>query len=97
MAMVGNNNAVTEELRQDMGLLKTKADRLDAKATSLDAKVSSLESTVAGLGAKVITLEPRFDNLESKIDGGFTNVVVMANSSGRRSKASPVWKRSLAR
>ena len=51
--MIGHNNAVTEELVQQMDKLEAKVDKLEVKVDSLEAKVDKLEARIDSLEAKM--------------------------------------------
>lgn len=51
--ILGNTNAIVEELRSDVKYLKVKVDSLETKVDSLDTKVDSLETKVDSLETKV--------------------------------------------
>jgi hypothetical protein len=61
ITMVGNNNAVTEELRQDMNLLKTRFDTLESK---VDCGFTDVVAMINLIGKKVENI-PR---IEAKLD-----------------------------
>ncbi len=68
ITMVGHNNAVTEELRQDVTGLKT--------------DVTGLKQDVAGLQQDVAVLKQDIVTLEGKMEQGFADIVQMINVLG---------------
>jgi hypothetical protein len=68
--MVGHNNAVTEELRQQMDGLETKVDNQGIRLDRLETKVDHLETKVGCL--------------EVTVENGFTDVVQMITILGKK-------------
>lgn len=68
--MVGHNNAVTEELRQQMDGLETKVDNQGIRLDRLETKVDCLET--------------KGDRLEVTVENGFTDVVQMITILGKK-------------
>jgi cell division septum initiation protein DivIVA len=68
--MVGHNNAVTEELRQDVSGLKQ-------DVAGLKQDVSGLKQDAAGLRQDIVALD-------AKMEKGFADVVTMINVLGEK-------------
>ncbi len=75
ITMVGHNNAVTEELRQDVTGLKM-------DVTGLKQDVTGLKQDVAGLQQDVAVLKQDIVTLEGKLEQGFADIVQMINVLG---------------
>jgi len=82
--MVGHNNAVTEELRQQMDGLETKVDNQGIRLDRLETKVDCLGAKVDHLETKVDCLETKVDRLEVTVENGFTDVVQMITILGKK-------------
>jgi predicted nuclease with TOPRIM domain len=59
--ILGNTNAIVEELRTDVRYLKIKVDSLETRFDSLETRFDSLET--------------RFDSLETKVDENHLEVM----------------------
>jgi predicted nucleic acid-binding Zn-ribbon protein len=68
--MVGHNNAVTEELRQDVSGLKE--------------DVAGLQQDVSGLKQDVVDLKQEIADLDAKLEKGFADIVTVVNVLGEK-------------
>ena len=75
--MVGHNNAVTEELRQDVGVLKQ-----DVNVLKQDVGV--LQRDVGELKQEVIGIKQNMASLEARMEKGFADIVVTVNLLGEK-------------
>lgn len=75
--MVGHNNAVTEELRQDVGVLKQDLDVLKQDTGGMTQDVSALKQNVAGIKQNMALLEARMEK-------GFADIVGMVSVLGEK-------------
>lgn len=75
--MVGHNNAVTEELRQDVSVLKQDVGVLKQDTGGLKQDVGALKQDVTGIKQHMASLEARMEK-------GFADVVGMVNVLGEK-------------
>lgn len=66
--IVGNTNAIVEELRDKVDSLDKRMDRLESKMDSLESRMDRLESKMDSLESRMDSLESRMDSLEGKVD-----------------------------
>ncbi|MDF2876485.1 MAG: hypothetical protein K0R22_3168 [Sporomusa sp.] len=85
ITMVGHNNAVTEELRQDVTGLKQDITGLKEDVSGLKQDVTGLKEDVTGLKQVVAVLQQDIVTLEGKMEKGFADIVSMVNVLGEKS------------
>jgi len=96
--MVGHNNAVTEELRQDVSGLKQDVAVLKQDVSGLKQDVAVLKQDVSGLRQDVVVLKQDVSGLkqdvaglrqdivalDAKMEKGFADIVIMVNVLGEK-------------
>ncbi|MBP2664727.1 MAG: hypothetical protein H6Q71_2675 [Firmicutes bacterium] len=82
--MVGHNNAVTEELRQDVSGVKQDVAVLKQDVNGLKQDVVGLKQDVSGLKQDVVGLRQDIVALDAKMEKGFADIVTMVNVLGEK-------------